>query len=196
MPKHKRKRAGRPRKSGPRYESGRLVQPTKSEREANVKNVVLMQPHRKGDESQMRENAIGRMILDCWDKDWWPDKQDQPQWSRQDLYTAAMAYSDAWASVQGYMASGRPLANSTRTGGVDARTDEELADDRAKAERRWSDMAKAIGSHESIYRKAADHVIIDNPSAEWVAPFWVKHGVKMALVNLAAHCLAGKRRAA
>ena len=188
-------RAGRKRKTGPR-KWGRPVQRTQGEREAGIVSIAASQPHRKGDPSQMRECAVGRMILDCWSVDWWPDKHDQPQWSRQDLYTAAMAYSDAWASVQGYMASGRPLANSTRTGGTDTRTEAELADDRAKAERRWSDMAKAIGSHESIYRKAADLVIIDNPGTEWVPPFWIKHGIKMALVNLAHHCLAGKRRAA
>lgn len=188
-------RRGRKRKIGPRV-NGRLVQLSQAQRERDVKQVVLDQPHRRGDESQMRECAVGRMIQDCWHTEWWPDKNDQPQWSPQDLYTAAMNYSDAWAAVQPYMASGRPLAAVSPRPGMDMRTDEEMAQDRAKAERRWSDMANAIGSRESIYRKAADHVIIDNPGHEWKPPFWIRHGMKMALVNLAHHCLVGKRRAA
>ena len=188
-------RRGRKRKLGNRV-NGRLVQLSEAQRERDMKATALNQPHRKGDESQMRENAIGRLIQDCWTRDWWPDPHDQPQWSREDLYTASQKYAAAWAEVQSYMGSGRPLANVSPRRGHDDRTEEELADDRYKAERKWSDMAKAIGSHESIYRKAADLVIIDNPGIEWVAPFWIKHALKMALVNLAAHSLAGKRRAA
>jgi hypothetical protein len=144
----------------------------------------------------MRENAIGRMIKDCWDKDWWPDKHDQPDWSPQDLYTASQKYADAWAGVQMVMSSERPLANEARRGSGVEMTEEEIAEWRDRKIRAWSDISNSIGGKDSLYRKAADIVIIDNPGDDWTAPFWVKHGVKMALVSLAEHCLGGKRRAA
>jgi hypothetical protein len=144
----------------------------------------------------MRENAIGRMIKDCWDKEWWPDKHDQPDWSPQDLYTAAQKYADAWAGVQMVMSSERPLANETRHGSAAEMTDEEITEWRDRKIRAWSDISRAVGPKKTQARDAADIVIIDNPGDDWTAPFWVKHGVKMALVSLAEHCLGGKRRAA
>lgn len=49
---------GRPRKAGERHPSGRLKQPTR-----DTLLVVLAQPHRKGETSQLAGSAIGRFIL-------------------------------------------------------------------------------------------------------------------------------------
>ena len=188
-------RRGRKRKLCNRV-NGRPVQLSEAQRERDVKKTVLDQPHRLGNEDQMRECAVGRMIMDCWWSDWWPDKNDQPGWSMRDLYTAAQGFEAAWADVQKVMASRRPLANETRRGAGPERTDEETVEWRDRVIRRWTEVSNAIGSSESLYRKAAVFVIIDNPGPDWVAPFWMKHALKMALVNLAEHSLGGKRRAA
>lgn len=61
---------GRPRKNGDRFPSGQLKRPTLKDLEiieqmkANEqKMVVLAQPHRKGETSQLAASAIGRFVL-------------------------------------------------------------------------------------------------------------------------------------
>lgn len=179
---------GRKRKTGAR-KNGRLVQPTQTEREASIKAVVLSQPHRKGSDDAMRECCVGRMIRDCWDE-WWPDKHAQPQWSANDLYTAATRYAGAYAALQAVLSSERPFSNSTARGGeIDTVSAE-------KIKREWSAACLAIGGHDSLYRKAAEIVILDNQPPEWTPPFWVKRGTMMALTSLAEHYIGTKRRAA
>lgn len=58
-------RAGRKRKLGPRFPSGQLKQIQDAEREAGAKQqaVVLAQPHRRGETSQLAGSALGRFIL-------------------------------------------------------------------------------------------------------------------------------------
>jgi hypothetical protein len=170
------------------------VQLSEIQRERDVKKTVLDQPHRLGSEDQMRENAVGRMIMDCWATDWWPD--DQPEWSQRDLYTASQMFAEAWADVQSLMSSKRPLANETRRFSSDERSDDEITEWRDRVTKRWTEISNAVGSHQSLYRKAAEFVILDNPDPEWVAPFWIRHAMKMSLVNLAGHCLKGRRKAA
>jgi hypothetical protein len=64
-------RAGRPRKFGERYPSGQLKRPNAVQQIAEAertradqeKIVVLAQPHRRGEQSQLAGSALGRFIL-------------------------------------------------------------------------------------------------------------------------------------
>lgn len=188
-------RRGRKRKTGNRV-NGRLVQISEAQRERDVKQTVIDQPHRQGSDSQMRESAVGRLIMDCWQTEWWPDERLQPEWSANDLYTAAQRYGEAWADVQKVISSKRPYANETRLLGSEHRSDEEVEGWRNRVLARWTEISNVVGGPESIRRKAAEFVIIDNPGPDWSPPFWVRHSMKVALVSLASHCLGGGRKAA
>lgn len=62
-------RQGRPRKSGERYPSGKLksnleqMAEAEKDRANRERAIVLSQPHRRGDSSQLCENPLGRFIL-------------------------------------------------------------------------------------------------------------------------------------
>lgn len=58
-------RAGRKRKPGPRHPGGQLKRIIDAEKAvSNVqKSVVLAQPHRRGEESQLAGSALGRFVL-------------------------------------------------------------------------------------------------------------------------------------
>lgn len=64
-------RAGRPRKTGERYPSGQLKKPNTVQQIAEAeraradqeKIVVLLQPHRRGEQSQLAGSALGRFVL-------------------------------------------------------------------------------------------------------------------------------------
>jgi hypothetical protein len=177
---------GRKRKTGQRR-NGRLVQPTQAERETNVKAVVMAQPHRLGSDDAMRECCVGRMIRDCW-KDWFP--HGDPTWTANDFYTVAMRYSEAYSAYQAVIASERPYANSAARGG-------EISPEQAQLiKREWSAVWRTFGGLRSPERDAADMVILDHKPVEWVAPFWVRHRLLMALTILAGHYIGTKRRAA
>lgn len=64
-------RRGRKRKIGEREASGKLLRPTREQMEIARRSasdaekvIVLMQPHRNGDTSQLRGSALGRFVSD------------------------------------------------------------------------------------------------------------------------------------
>jgi hypothetical protein len=65
-------KAGRKRKEGQRYDCGKLIPPVtlakikaiQAEKEAELKVVVLAQPHRRGDADQMRASVVGRFAIE------------------------------------------------------------------------------------------------------------------------------------
>lgn len=186
-------RRGRKRKMGARV-NGRLVQLSDVQRERDVKQPVLNQPHRNGDESQMRENAVGRMIKDCW-RQWYPEQKDEPRWSQEDFYTAAQSYGLAYEKVRRVLSSQRPFANEVLPSRDREPTDAEIAEWREKVISTWSGISRAAGAEGSQARKAANLVIIDNPGPDWQAPFHVRFEMQGVLERITDYALAGKKRA-
>jgi hypothetical protein len=183
-------RRGRKRKMCKRYPNGQPHKESQVQKERAMRSVVLEQPHRLGSDEQMLENCVGRLIFQCWGE--WGAKEWA--WSMRELYDAAQKYADAYAEAQKVMGSRRPLANETRRSSGGTRAEEEISEWADATLKKWTAVNGVIGGPDSLYRKAAEIVILDNPGPDWTAPYWVKHGMIHVLTSLAEHYARGNRK--
>jgi hypothetical protein len=179
---------------------------------AEIKAVVLRQPHRKGSDEWGRSTAIGRLLADGLVK---PLDAQPPRIA----LDAAHRYLQAFNGYRWAITSRRPWAGTTpastrmhvatyapeqgelveaaparRTFGSDA--DEVEAVERALAY--WSDVERAVRDKvpdkkqaEQI-NKALQFAVLDEPSEDWRAPFWVCHYLPQGLKVLIDHFGCGE----
>jgi len=166
--------AGRPRSPGPREPSGRLQRPSKEETEAEIKALVLAQPHRQGDTRQGRRWAIGRLILD--------GKVSVRDVSPEALERAAESYAYAYSQLRWIMDSKRPWLKPSGP-----LPPEPTLEDRERVEKAWGDVNSALRGAGVPAHRAAEYVILDDPSDERVLASWIILSLPDALLALVRH---------
>jgi hypothetical protein len=165
-------RPGRKRKSLARREpNGRIQRPTMQQltalaiaREDREKVVVLDQPHRRGDTSQLRESALGRFVLDHY-----ADAR-----MARSVYDAGLAFADVvrrWRAARGVPAIDRAGGGLSTGVGPSAAT---VA--------RWWAQICAVDTRltyevSPVALRAVRHLVIDERDAPWLDPRIVKLGL-------------------
>jgi len=175
--------AGRPRKVGPRQPNGRLVQPTRTETEAEVVSLAARQPHRQGSRDQRLATLIGRLVAG--------NPVASPpiepavtvaKLTADDLYQISEKLVRDYRRYQAALASRRPLAV---TGGAVQRPDPDPVSEQ-KAIDHWAFLMRCLRCHGERVEKAAMFAIIDAPPdmpAEALAP-WIKLSLPLAFQAL------------
>jgi len=150
--------AGRPRKSGPRQPNGRLVQPTKTQTEAEVVELALWQPHRQGNRDQRLQSLIGRLVLgNALAIPPIPAAVVVDGLTADQLYDLAEKFQRDYQRCQAALASRRPLAV---TGGGVQRPDPDPVREQ-KAIETWAGVSRALRVHGDRVEKAMQFLIID-----------------------------------
>lgn len=165
---------GRPR-SGPREPNGRLIRPRKKEKEADVINIALAQPHRRGSLDNRRRWAIGRLVLDGVVK--------HSRFGPGKLERAAELYAADYARLRWILDSRRPLANAEGQGR------EPTPEDSVATRKAWSEASRVLRDCGERVVKAMDYVVLDAaPEADerTLAP-WIILSLPSGLAALAAH---------
>ena len=161
----------RRRKSGPRHACGKLIQRSPQEREADIRSVVIQQPHRFGSADVERATLIGRLVTPDPVTNAPPAVQVDGVTSRQ-LYGLAERFLKNYGRYQAALASRRPLA--VTGGGVQRPDPDPVAEQ--KAIDRWAFVCRALRVHGDRVEKAMIYAVIDAPPdvkqetlAAWIA---------------------------
>jgi hypothetical protein len=165
-----------------RERSGRIQRPEDSRGEtvAEIKSVVLFQPHRRGAAEPLawdRVTVIGRLILD--------GQVRHSAHSPATLLEAARRYRADWDYYQSKrLASRRPLA--VTEGRTIWDNPEREAEERLQAERRWGNASRALRDCGERVEKAMQFAILDDQPEGWSPPFWLVHSLPIGLAALVA----------
>jgi hypothetical protein len=133
-------------------------------REDREKVVVLDQPHRRGDTSQLRESALGRFVLDHY---------SDARMARS-VYDAGLAFADVvrrWRAARGVPSDVQLCAGLSTHEGPSAAT---VA--------RWWAQICAVDTRltyevSPVALRAVRHLVIDERDAPWLDPRIVKLGL-------------------
>jgi hypothetical protein len=177
-----------------RWSNGRIERDRGPESVAEIKAVVLSQPHRKNAPEPIAWDlvtVVGRLVLNgrvTGARNF--DGTESPP--RLTLIEAAKRYRQDWDYYQAKrLGSRRPLAVTEGKTLWDNPEREE--EERKKAERRWGDVGSAVrdwldkrGQRADFKRvqDALQHAILEDQPDDWIVPFWIEHSLKAGLVAL------------
>jgi hypothetical protein len=168
--------AGRKRKAGPREPNGRVQRPTATERESNIKGVVLGQPHRQGSDDIWRETPIGRLLLS--------GKVAHSSATSAELWRASQEYLAAFGNIRRVWDSRRPYAVAVGTVPPDLSEDQ-----KARYQREWGDIERVLRDAGVMSKKAVEYILQDAPpdDEERAYSHWVTYGAGIGLAAIAKH---------
>lgn len=143
------------RKTGPRHPCGKLVQPTREEREADIRGVVIDQRHRFGavdPNDPMAGTLIGRLLGGVR-----PAAVTVEGMTGADLHVLAQRFQDTYRRYQAALASRRAYAV---TGGGALRPEPDpVAEQRAIDA--WAHVCRCLRVHSERVEKAMIAAVID-----------------------------------
>jgi hypothetical protein len=168
-----------------------------------IKGVVLLQPHRRGDDSQHRASAIGRLIITGQVKSVYPN--GKPRYTGGELLAAASQYKqakDGWlwgiaakrpwtgttpASTRMHVATYVPEEGElveTEEGRRYFASDEEEIEAADRAIAKWKAVDLVVRKCGPMVERAMQYAILYEPDESWVPPFWVVHALPAGLERL------------
>jgi hypothetical protein len=150
--------------------------PLKAETEAEIKAIVLAQPHRRGDSPEDPHNATHALKLIAEGK---LTKRGVEPWQ---FETAVKRYMLVLSRRRRVEMSRRPLAVTEGGSGRDLDEDQAL-----EWTRDWNECRIVLRDCGEPVVKAIQYLIEDYQPEGWVPPFHVVHNATIGLAALAAH---------
>lgn len=167
-------RRGRKRKIVQREGNGRAKRSVPLQKQPDIREVAMNQPHRRGSASDRLGTTVGRFLEGA--------GYLRSGLSLKGLHDSANRFMDAHRIWQVSIGSPRPYANTAAARG-EGMSEEETA----KAQDNWVKAWRALRAQGPMIERAIFHMLIDPQPEDWRPPFWIQHSTIEGLCALADH---------
>lgn len=167
-------RRGRKRQIVQREGNGRAKRSVPIQKQPDIREVAMNQPHRRGSASDRLGTPVGRFLEGS--------GYLTSGMSRNGLHEAAKRFADTHRIWQVSICAPRPFANAA-TGAGEGMTKAKTI----QAQSDWMKAWRVIRDQGQMIERAIFHMLIDPQPEDWRPPFWIQHSTVVGLQALAWH---------